>query len=137
VVEGREWIEALPASLERQAALPSRLLDLAEADRRFRAFEIQCSIARGARDELSDLDVGYLLADDGFRSRRGAAGRPRRARTDGRPARVAAARVPVLDFSGIRGPTDVRLDQPGLTLTCRATTLAVIENQSMWVMDRR
>jgi hypothetical protein len=39
---GREWIEALPASLERQAALLSRLLDLAEADRRFRAFEIQC-----------------------------------------------------------------------------------------------
>jgi hypothetical protein len=57
VVEGREWIEALPASLERQAALLSRLLDLAEADRRFRAFEIQCSIARGAGDELSDLDV--------------------------------------------------------------------------------
>jgi predicted nucleotidyltransferase len=66
VVEGREWIEALPASLERQAALLSRLLDLAEADRRFRAFEIQCSLARGAGDELSDLDVGYLLADDGF-----------------------------------------------------------------------
>jgi hypothetical protein len=29
-------------------------------------FEIQCSIARGAGDELSDLDVGYLLANDGF-----------------------------------------------------------------------
>lgn len=97
MVEGREWIEALPASLERQAALLSRLLDLAEADRRFRAFEIQCSIARGAGDELSDLDVGYLLADDGFEET--AAELPARLAElgpTGRPARVAAARVPVL-----------------------------------------
>ena len=30
----------------------------------------------------------------------------------------------VLRFSGIRGPTDVRLDQPGLSLTCHSDTAA-------------
>jgi hypothetical protein len=35
----------------------------------------------------------------------------------------------VLRFSGIRGPTDVRLDQPGLSLTCHSDTLLVIENR--------
>jgi hypothetical protein len=34
-----------------------------------------------------------------------------------------------LQFSGIRGPTDVRLDQPALSLTCTASVLAVIENR--------
>jgi hypothetical protein len=35
-----------------------------EADPRCRAFELQCSLARGAGDELSDLDVGLWLADE-------------------------------------------------------------------------
>jgi hypothetical protein len=34
-----------------------------------------------------------------------------------------------LRFAGIRGPTDVRLDQPGLRLVCHADTLLVIENR--------
>ncbi|MET0602110.1 MAG: DUF2399 domain-containing protein [Baekduia sp.] len=34
-----------------------------------------------------------------------------------------------LDFTGIKGPTDVRLDQPGLRLTTTAEVLLVIENR--------
>lgn len=34
-----------------------------------------------------------------------------------------------IDFAGIRGPTDVRLEQDGLRLSCRAMTLIVIENR--------
>lgn len=34
-----------------------------------------------------------------------------------------------LRFAGIRGPTDVRLDQPALELSCTASVLAVIENR--------
>lgn len=34
-----------------------------------------------------------------------------------------------LDFTGIKGPTDVRLDQPGLRLTATAEALLVIENR--------
>jgi hypothetical protein len=34
-----------------------------------------------------------------------------------------------LRFAGIRGPTDVRLDQPALELRCTASQLAVVENR--------
>lgn len=34
-----------------------------------------------------------------------------------------------LDFSGIKGPTDVRLDQPALRLTTHADVLLVVENR--------
>jgi hypothetical protein len=34
-----------------------------------------------------------------------------------------------IDFAGIRGPTDVRLEQDRLRLVCRAETLIVIENR--------
>jgi hypothetical protein len=34
-----------------------------------------------------------------------------------------------LDFTGIKGPTDVRLDQPGLALSTTADVLIVIENR--------
>jgi hypothetical protein len=63
-VEGRAWIAQLPAALARQAGLLERLLDAVEADERFRAFELQCSVARGAGDELSDLDAGLWVADE-------------------------------------------------------------------------
>jgi hypothetical protein len=65
-VEGRTWIAQLPAALARQAGLLGRLLDAVEADERFRAFELQCSVARGAGDELSDLDAGLWAADDAW-----------------------------------------------------------------------
>jgi hypothetical protein len=65
-VDGREWVEHLRAELPRHAALVDRLLDRLELDERFRALELQCSVARGAGDELSDLDVGFWIADDAW-----------------------------------------------------------------------
>ena len=63
-MEGRAWIAQLPAALARQARLLERLLDAVEAEERCRAFELQCSVARGAGDELSDLDAGLWVADE-------------------------------------------------------------------------
>lgn len=65
-MEGRAWIAQLPEELTRQAGLLERLLDAVEADERFRAFELQCSVARGAGDELSDLDAGLWADDDSW-----------------------------------------------------------------------
>ena len=62
-VDGRAWVEQLRGELPRHAALVDALLDRLEPDQRFRAFELQCSLARGAGDELSDLDVGLWIAD--------------------------------------------------------------------------
>jgi hypothetical protein len=42
------------------------LLAAVEADGRYRALELQCSVARGAGDELSDLDAGLWAADDAW-----------------------------------------------------------------------
>jgi hypothetical protein len=47
----------------RQGALLRALVEAVEPDPRFRALELQCSLARGAGDELSDLDLGLWLAD--------------------------------------------------------------------------
>ncbi|NUT54900.1 MAG: hypothetical protein HOQ03_02800, partial [Thermoleophilia bacterium] len=65
-MEGRDWIAQLPAALSRQAGLLARLLAAAEQDPRFRALELQCSVARGAGDQLSDLDAGLWAADDAW-----------------------------------------------------------------------
>jgi hypothetical protein len=56
-VDGRAWIDELPASVAPRARVLRRLLDAVEADERFRALELQCSLARGNADELSDLDL--------------------------------------------------------------------------------
>ncbi len=45
-----------------------RLLEEVEQDERFRALEVQCSLARGAADELSDIDGGLFVADDAWDS---------------------------------------------------------------------
>jgi Streptomycin adenylyltransferase len=63
-VEGRAWIEALPPELARQRGLLLRLLEAVEPDERIRAYELQCSVARGVGDELSDLDAGLWVADE-------------------------------------------------------------------------
>lgn len=49
------WIESLPAELAPHAGLLARLLDALERDERYRALELQCSVARGTADALSDL----------------------------------------------------------------------------------
>ncbi|MGH2402660.1 MAG: hypothetical protein ACRDE6_08095, partial [Candidatus Limnocylindria bacterium] len=58
------WLEALRARLPRHAELLHALVDLCRDDARVRVLELQCSIARGAGDELSDLDLGMAVVDD-------------------------------------------------------------------------
>jgi hypothetical protein len=56
--EGLKWVDALPASLDRQARLLRALVAAAAGDPRWEALELGCSLAAGRADELSDLDVG-------------------------------------------------------------------------------
>ena len=60
------WLDALRARLPRHAALIESLLELCRADPRVRVLELQCSIARGVGDELSDLDLGMAVRDEGW-----------------------------------------------------------------------
>lgn len=60
------WLEALRARLPAHAALLDALLAICRSDDRIRLLELQCSIARGAGDELSDLDVGMAVRDDAW-----------------------------------------------------------------------
>jgi len=63
-VQGRVWVEALELAPQRELLLS--LLDAVEADTRFRALEVGCSLGRGNADELSDVDVGLWIADDSW-----------------------------------------------------------------------
>jgi len=54
---GLDWIDRLPAELAGQQALLRCLLALCEADDSIRWLVIGCSLARGAGDRLSDLDL--------------------------------------------------------------------------------
>jgi hypothetical protein len=58
------WLEALRARLPRHAELIDALVELCRDDERVRVLELQCSIARGAGDELSDLDLGMAVVDE-------------------------------------------------------------------------
>ena len=61
-MEGRDWVAALELVPQRELLLS--LLDAVEADVRFRALEVGCSLARGNADELSDVDVGLWIGDE-------------------------------------------------------------------------
>jgi hypothetical protein len=65
-VQGSEWIEQLPADLAGQREILRRLLAWCEADDRVRWLVIGCSLARGAGDRLSDLDMALGIRDEGF-----------------------------------------------------------------------
>ncbi|HEX7196770.1 MAG TPA: hypothetical protein VF364_08050 [Candidatus Limnocylindria bacterium] len=58
------WLDALRARLPGHAELLDALVELCRADERVRVLELQCSIARGAGDDLSDLDLGMAVADE-------------------------------------------------------------------------
>ena len=60
------WLKALRARLPGHAALLDALLDICREDERIRVLQLQCSIARGAGDELSDLDLGIAVRDDAW-----------------------------------------------------------------------
>jgi hypothetical protein len=63
-VEGRDWVEALELAPQRE--LLRSLLVAVEADVRFRALEVGCSLGRGNADELSDADVGLWIDDESW-----------------------------------------------------------------------
>jgi hypothetical protein len=58
------WLEELRSRLPRHAAVLDALVTICASDERIDVLEIQCSIARGAGDELSDLDVGLTARDE-------------------------------------------------------------------------
>lgn len=59
-----DWAAGL--TLPAHAALLRRLVGKAELEPAFRFLELCCSVARGAGDELSDLDVGLGIADEAW-----------------------------------------------------------------------
>ena len=64
--DGAEWIEQLPAELAGQQAILRRLLAACVADADIRWLVIGCSMARGAADRLSDLDLAMGVRDGAF-----------------------------------------------------------------------
>lgn len=60
------WLEVLRARLPGHAALIDALLATCRGDDRIRVLELQCSIARGTGDELSDLDLGMAVRDEAW-----------------------------------------------------------------------
>jgi hypothetical protein len=63
-LSGRAWIASMPATVARQRRMLTDLLDVVEADPAFRWFELGCSLARGAGDELSDVDCAAGVDDE-------------------------------------------------------------------------
>lgn len=64
LTDADDWIDSL--SLPRQARLLRELVAHARSDARVRFVELGCSVARGAGDELSDLDLGIGIDDDAW-----------------------------------------------------------------------
>src|SRR5450755_541194 len=65
-LRGRDWIGQLPAELAGQRAILEGLLGLCEDSESIRWLVIGCSLARGAADRLSDLDVAMGVRDEEF-----------------------------------------------------------------------
>jgi hypothetical protein len=57
------WLDDLRGRLPRHAELIDALVAICAADERIEVLELQCSIARGTGDELSDLDLGLAVRD--------------------------------------------------------------------------
>jgi len=63
-LDGPRWIEELPAGLAAQRALLRNLLAFCQDDPDVRWLVIGCSLARGAADQLSDIDAALGVDDD-------------------------------------------------------------------------
>jgi hypothetical protein len=63
---GMTWVEQLPDQMAGQRRLLRGLLAFCEAEESIRWLVIGCSVARGAGDYLSDLDVAIGVRDDDF-----------------------------------------------------------------------
>jgi len=62
--DARRWLAAMPARVGGQRRLLESLIAAAEAAPAFRWLELGGSLARGAGDELSDIDAGLGNRDD-------------------------------------------------------------------------
>jgi len=62
--DARRWLAAMPANVPGQRRLLESLITAADAEPAFRWLELGGSLARGAGDELSDIDAGLGIADD-------------------------------------------------------------------------
>ena len=67
---GRAWIDRLPDELGGQQAIMRRLLTFSEADPDVCWLAIGCSVARGAGDRMSDLDMGIGVREEVFEAAR-------------------------------------------------------------------
>jgi hypothetical protein len=67
---GLDWIDDLPPELAAQRGLLRGLLALCNADDRISWLVIGCSLARGAGDRLSDLDMAMGIRDEDFEAAR-------------------------------------------------------------------
>jgi hypothetical protein len=65
-VQGSDWIEQLPADMAGQREILRKMLAWCKADARIRWLVIGCSLARGAGDRLSDLDIALGIRDADF-----------------------------------------------------------------------
>jgi hypothetical protein len=68
--QGRAWIDRLPDELGGQQAIMRRLLTFSEADPDVCWLAIGCSVARGAGDRMSDLDMGIGVYEEVFEAAR-------------------------------------------------------------------
>jgi hypothetical protein len=66
VVTGNAWIDQLPEEMTGQRSLLRGLLSFCEAEETARWLVIGCSVARGAGDYLSDLDMALGVSDEDF-----------------------------------------------------------------------
>jgi hypothetical protein len=65
-VSGAAWIDKLPTEMSGQRRLLRGLLSFCEAERTARWLVLGCSVARGAGDYLSDLDMAIGVQADDF-----------------------------------------------------------------------
>ena len=70
MAQGRAWIDRLPDELAGQQAIMRRLLTFSEADPDVCWLAIGCSVARGAGDRMSDLDMGIGVREEVFAAAR-------------------------------------------------------------------
>ena len=132
--DARRWLATMPGQVAGQRRLLESLITAAEGEPAFRWLELGGSLARGAGDELSDIDAGLGIADDGW--------------DEGLAAAAAAVRAagPVADEFRQRFPGEdgqpawhlVTLYETGLQLSLvvmRATRRAGLPPQSVALYD--
>ena len=132
--DARRWLATMPGQVAGQRRLLESLITAAEGEPAFRWLELGGSLARGAGDELSDIDAGLGIADDGW--------------DEGLAAAAAAVRAadPVADEFRQRFPGEdgqpawhlVTLYETGLQLSLvvmRASRRAGLPPQSVALYD--